>query len=114
MDEKEPQRDQDRAKHSDTNRDPKSDENRDGEPQSEKVEPKARKSADASSRLGGGRHAGGGKKEKWKSMHNHLDKALNQWNDISEQMKGELSPDQKQLQEVKSLLQQLKTKLDQF
>lgn len=51
---------------------------------------------------------------RWQILQSHLDTALHQWNEISTQMEGELSPDQKQLQEVKNLLQQLKTKLEQF
>ncbi len=53
-------------------------------------------------------------KERWQNLHSHLDQALNQWNDITEQMQDELSPDQKRLQEVKQLLTQLKVKLEEF
>ena len=53
-------------------------------------------------------------KERWQSLHSHLDQALNQWNEITEQMQDELSPDQKRLQEVKQLLTQLKVKLEEF
>ena len=52
--------------------------------------------------------------ERWQSLQSHLDLALNQWNEISDQMKDELSPDQKRLQEVKQLLTQLKVKLEEF
>jgi len=55
-----------------------------------------------------------GRQEKWKTLQSHLDRALHHWNEISEQMEGELSHEEKQLREVKALLQQLKTKLDQF
>jgi hypothetical protein len=53
-------------------------------------------------------------KERWQSLQLHLDQALNQWNEITEQMQDELSPDQKRLQEVKQLLTQLKVKLEEF
>jgi DNA repair ATPase RecN len=52
--------------------------------------------------------------ERWHSLQSHLDQALNQWNEITEQMQDELSPDQKRLQEVKQLLNQLKVKLEEF
>lgn len=52
--------------------------------------------------------------ERWQSLQSHLDQALNQWNEISDQMKDELSPDQKRLHEVKQLLTQLKVKLEEF
>lgn len=54
------------------------------------------------------------KKERWTSLNQHLDQALNQWNEISEKTKGVVPADQKQLQEVKGLLQDLKGQLDQF
>ncbi len=54
------------------------------------------------------------KKERWSSLNQHLDQALNQWNEISQVSKGEVPADQKQLQEVKGLLQDLKGQLDQF
>lgn len=53
-------------------------------------------------------------KERWQNLQSHLDQALNQWNEITEQMQDELSPDQKRLQEVKQLLTQLKVKLEEF
>lgn len=53
-------------------------------------------------------------KEKWQSLQSHLDQALSQWNEISDQMKDELSPDQKRLHEVKQLLTELKVKLEEF
>ena len=31
--------------------------------------------------------------ERWQNLQSHLDQALNQWNEISAQMKDELSPD---------------------
>lgn len=52
--------------------------------------------------------------ERWQNLQTHLDQALNQWNEITEQMQDELSPDQKRLQEVKQLLTQLKVKLEEF
>ncbi len=55
-----------------------------------------------------------GQKERWKSLHSHLDQALNQFNDITEALPEELSPDKKRLQEVKQLLTQLKVKLEEF
>ncbi len=55
-----------------------------------------------------------GQKERWKSLHSHLDQALNQFNDITEALAPELSPDKKRLQEVKQLLTQLKVKLEEF
>ncbi len=55
-----------------------------------------------------------GQKERWKSLHSHLDQALNQFNDITEALPAELSPDKKRLQEVKQLLTQLKVKLEEF
>ncbi len=54
------------------------------------------------------------KKERWSSLNQNLDQALNQWNEISEATKGAVPADQKQLQEVKGLLQDLKGQLDQF
>lgn len=54
------------------------------------------------------------KKERWQSVQSHLDQALNQWNAISQQTQGQLSPDKKHLSEVKDLLQDLKGQLDQF
>lgn len=54
------------------------------------------------------------KKERWQSVQSHLDQALNQWNEISQQTKGQISPDKKHLNEVKDLLQDLKGQLDQF
>lgn len=54
------------------------------------------------------------KKERWTSLNRHLDQALNQWNEISEKTRGASPSDQKQLQEVKGLLQDLKGQLDQF
>ena len=53
-------------------------------------------------------------KERWNNLQSHLDQALNQWNEITEQRQDELSPDQKRLQEVKQLLTQLKVKLEEF
>ena len=53
-------------------------------------------------------------RERWNNLQSHLDQALNQWNEITEQMQDELSPDQKRLQEVKQLLTQLKVKLEEF
>ncbi len=55
-----------------------------------------------------------GQAERWKSLHSHLDQALNQFNDITEALPAELSPDKKRLQEVKQLLTQLKVKLEEF
>jgi hypothetical protein len=55
-----------------------------------------------------------GKKERWQNLQSHLDQALNQWNEISKQMENELSPDEKRLKEVKTLLNQLKIKLNEF
>ncbi len=52
--------------------------------------------------------------KRWKSLQSHLDEALSQWNEISAQMQGEMSPDEKRLQEVKQLLNQLKVKLEEF
>ena len=54
------------------------------------------------------------KKERWESVQSHLDQALNQWNEISLQTEGQLSPDKKHINEVKDLLQDLKGQLDQF
>jgi hypothetical protein len=54
------------------------------------------------------------RKERWSSLNQHLDQALNHWNEISKKSEGELPADQKQLQEVKGLLQDLKGQLDQF
>lgn len=62
------------------------------------------------SKLAPGAH----QKERWQSLQSHLDQALNQWNEITEQMQDELSPDQKRLHEVKQLLTQLKVKLEEF
>lgn len=52
--------------------------------------------------------------ERWQNLQTHLDQALNQWNELTDQMQGELSPDEKRLQEVKQLLTQLKVKLEEF
>jgi hypothetical protein len=54
------------------------------------------------------------KKQRWQSLQSHLDEALTQWNELSTQMQGELSPDEKRLNEVKQLLNQLKVKLEEF
>lgn len=54
------------------------------------------------------------KKERWQSVQSHLDQALNQWNEISQQTKGQISPEKKHMNEVKDLLQDLKGQLDQF
>lgn len=54
------------------------------------------------------------KKQRWQSLQSHLDQALTQWNELSTQMEGELSPDEKRLNEVKQLLTQLKVKLEEF
>jgi|GEM_PF-2759909 hypothetical protein len=66
------------------------------------------------SNLRGPRQANTLRKERWRSLNQHLDQALNQWNEISEKSKNDVPADQKQLQEVKGLLQDLKGQLDQF
>lgn len=54
------------------------------------------------------------RQERWKNLNSSLNQALSNWNDIVESCEGKKSPDEERLEEVKGLLQNLKTKLDEF
>lgn len=54
------------------------------------------------------------RQERWQNLQSHLNEALNQWNEVSVETKGKKSPDEERLNEVKGLLESLKSKLDQF
>ncbi len=54
------------------------------------------------------------RQERWQNLQSSLDQALNHWNEITEKVQGQKSPDEKHLEEVKGLLESLKNKLDQF
>ena len=47
-------------------------------------------------------------------LNSDLQNALNTWEDLTEQMAEKISPEEEQLQEVKRLLVELKSKLQQF
>lgn len=47
-------------------------------------------------------------------LNSDLQNALNTWEDLTEQMAEKVSPEEEQLQEVKRLLVELKSKLQQF
>lgn len=50
----------------------------------------------------------------WKQVDNELRKALDSWEILTEQMATKESPEQEQLNEVKRLLSELKSKLQEF
>ena len=54
------------------------------------------------------------RQERWKSLHSNLNQALSEWNDIAQKCEGKKSSDEQRLEEVKGLLQNLKSKLDEF
>lgn len=54
------------------------------------------------------------RRERWQNLQSTLDQALNHWNEITEKTRGQKSPDEQRLDEVKGLLESLKSKLDQF
>lgn len=53
-------------------------------------------------------------KPSWDHINNDLKNALDTWTELTEQLEEELSPEEKQLQEIKALLGTLKDKLQEF
>ncbi|MEK6627544.1 MAG: hypothetical protein AABY53_02870 [Bdellovibrionota bacterium] len=51
--------------------------------------------------------------KRWSFIQNDLTKAINTWEELEKSKVG-LSPDQEQLIKIKSLIAQLKEKLEQF
>ena len=47
-------------------------------------------------------------------LNQDLQDALNTWDNLTEEMASKLSPEEEQLQEVKRLLSELKSKLNEF
>ena len=52
----------------------------------------------------------------WKSQNSNLTQALEEWTNISNEVKveGKIAPDHKMLKEIEGLLIELKSKLDEF
>lgn len=53
-------------------------------------------------------------KEKWGQIQNDMSKAINYWDDIAKKYEGKPNHDEKQMQEIKRLLQDLQKKLNHF
>lgn len=56
----------------------------------------------------------GSRKSVFGNLNSDLQNALNTWDVLTEQMSNKVSPEQEQLQEVKKLLGELKSKLAEF
>lgn len=56
----------------------------------------------------------GSRKSMFGNLNSDLQNALNTWDVLTEQMANKVSPEQEQLQEVKKLLGELKSKLAEF
>ncbi|MFV8259574.1 hypothetical protein ACNQKP_17335 [Bdellovibrio bacteriovorus] len=54
------------------------------------------------------------KKSLFSNLNSDLKHALNTWETLTEEAANKVSPDEEQLQEVKRLLGELKSKLNQF
>jgi chromosome segregation ATPase len=52
--------------------------------------------------------------QKWNHINSELKNALDTWTDLTERLEHEISPEEKQLQEIKTILSTLKTKLKEF
>jgi hypothetical protein len=50
----------------------------------------------------------------WDDLHENLTQALGRWEHLSQEADHKVSPEEKQLQEVKRLLDELKNKLREF
>ena len=53
-------------------------------------------------------------KEKWGQIQTDMSKAINHWEDIAKKYEGKPNHDDKQMQEIKRLLQELQKKLSHF
>ncbi len=56
----------------------------------------------------------GSRKSLFGNLNSDLQSALNTWEVLTEQMANKMSPEEEQLQEVKKLLGELKSKLAEF
>ncbi len=54
------------------------------------------------------------KKNNWNQLNNKLSSALKTWEDVSHSVGEKLSPDEQQLQEIKKLLKDLQSRIDEF
>ena len=54
------------------------------------------------------------KKSLFGSLNTELKQALDSWDNLAQEVKTKKSPDEERLQEVKRILGELKSKLDQF
>lgn len=50
----------------------------------------------------------------WDHIETDLKEALNTWSDLTEELAGKVSPEEEQLQEIKTLLGTLRDKLKEF
>lgn len=57
---------------------------------------------------------GGGKRSLFGHLNSDLQNALSTWDTLTEQMANKISPEEEQLGEVKRLLGELKSKLQEF
>ncbi|KHD87650.1 MAG: hypothetical protein OM95_13215 [Bdellovibrio sp. ArHS] len=58
--------------------------------------------------------ASSARKSLFGNLNKDLTQALNTWDNLTEQMSNRVSPEEEQLQEVKRLLGELKSKLNEF
>jgi len=54
------------------------------------------------------------KENNWGQLNEKLSSALQTWEDLSASVETKLSPDEEQLQEIKKLLKDLQTRIDEF
>lgn len=54
------------------------------------------------------------RKNNWDQLNNKLSSALKTWEDLSHSVGSKLSPDEEQLQEIKKLLKDLQSRMDEF
>lgn len=50
----------------------------------------------------------------WKNLHLDLEAALTNWDELTQSEAGKKAPDEKQIEEIRHLLKELKTKLQDF
>lgn len=79
------------------------------------MEKPAEKTSDKASSSGTSKSQGGGlKKSLFGGLNMELRQALDSWDSLAQEVVNKKSPDEERLQEVKRILGELKSKLDQF